>query len=84
MSEKAKLLPCPFCGGKAETDERIDVQPVIDRNGAYVDADFSYMERTGCPRCDIWFWIGEDEQEGTTVDKWNRRGIRQCMVVEVD
>lgn len=68
-----ELKRCPFCGGKAETEERIDVQPVVDQNGAYVDADVLYMERTGCPRCDIWFWIGADEQEGTTVERWNRR-----------
>lgn len=70
---KHQLKLCPFCGGEAETEERIDVQPVIDLNGAYADADVSYFERTGCPKCDIWFWIGEDELEGTTAEKWNRR-----------
>ena len=73
MNDEMELLPCPFCGGKAETYEEINVEPLIDKFGAYVDADVSYIERTGCPKCDIWFWIGEDEPEGTTVERWNRR-----------
>lgn len=68
-----KLKSCPFCGGEAKTYDEINVEPLIGESGAYVDADVSYMERTGCPKCDIWFWIGDDELEGTTVDKWNRR-----------
>lgn len=74
MSDETELLPCPFCGGKAETYDAVDVEPWVDGSGAYVGADFSYVERTGCPKCDIWFWIGEDDLEGATVERWNRRG----------
>ena len=69
-----KLKPCPFCGGRAETHDEVVVNPCIDhRNGAYIDADVSYFERTGCPACDIWFELADDEPEGLTVERWNRR-----------
>lgn len=69
-----ELKPCPFCGGKAETHNEVDVNPIHDLvTGAYVDADINYYEQTGCPACDVWFYIGEDEPEGTTIEKWNRR-----------
>lgn len=69
-----KLKPCPFCGGEAETHDEVDVNPIHDLiTGAYVDAEVIYYERTGCPKCDIWFHIEEDEPEGTTIEKWNRR-----------
>lgn len=71
--EKPKLKWCPFCGGEAETKSLIDVIPIIDENGAYVDAITSYFEWTGCPICEIGFTIAEEEPEGTTVEKWNRR-----------
>lgn len=69
-----ELKPCPFCGGKAETHDEVIVMPYIDyKTGAYYDADVNYHERTGCPKCDMWFYIEEDELEGTTIQKWNRR-----------
>ena len=72
-TEEIKLKPCPFCGGEAEMDNKLDIEPIIDQNGAYVDANTYYYEWTGCPKCNIWFNLGEDEPEGTTVEKWNRR-----------
>lgn len=72
-NEEIKLKPCPFCGGKAETKSCVNVTPIIDENGAYVDADTSYFEWTGCPICDIGFYIVEDEPEGVTIERWNRR-----------
>ena len=68
-----ELKPCPFCGGKAETHDDVIVNPILDQKGAYVDADVAYFEHTGCPKCDIWFELSEDEPEGTTITKWNRR-----------
>ena len=71
---KEKLLRCPFCGGEARTWNEVHVEPVIDpETGAYIDADTYYHEQTGCPACDIWFFIGEDETEDSTIKKWNRR-----------
>ena len=72
-SDKPTLKSCPFCGGEAETHGKIDVIPIMDRNGAFVDADVLYYEWTGCPACNIGFDLGEDEPEGLTVKKWNRR-----------
>lgn len=71
--DEIELKPCPFCGGKAVHEAWVDVTPVYDENGAYVDADTFYFEKTGCPTCDIWFFISEDEEEESTVKAWNRR-----------
>lgn len=69
-----ELKPCPFCGGKATTKSWVHVDPIIDPDtGACIDADTYYYEQTGCPNCEIWFFIGEDESEDTTIKKWNRR-----------
>jgi len=69
-----ELKPCPFCGEEARTWSKVHVVPVIDQEtGAYIDADTYYYEQTGCPNCDIWFFIGEDDSEDTTIKKWNRR-----------
>ena len=68
------LKPCPFCGGKAEFKSSIKVEPILDANGAYIDADTFYWEQTGCPKCDIWFTnLDDDEKEEITKDRWNRR-----------
>lgn len=69
-----ELKPCPFCGGEVKTLSYVHVEPIIDpETGAYIDADTYYYEQTGCPTCDIWFFIEEDESEDTTIKKWNRR-----------
>lgn len=69
-----KLRECPFCGGAGSTKSGVRVEPIIDpETGAYIDADTYYYEQTGCPACDIWFFIEEDESEDTTIKKWNRR-----------
>lgn len=79
LTQHIELKPCPFCGGKAETHDKMDVVPIIGQNGAYVDADLYYYEWTGCPKCNIWFNLGEDEPEGLTLEKWNRRA-RRCRI----
>lgn len=71
--KKQRLERCPFCGGEAETKAHIHVIPIMDENGAYVDADTSYFEWTGCPICEIGFTIAEEEPDGITIEKWNRR-----------
>lgn len=69
-----RLEKCPFCGGNAKTKSGVHVEPTIDPiTGAYIDADTFYYESTGCPYCDIWFYIEENEPENTTIKKWNRR-----------
>ena len=38
-----ELKPCPFCGGKAETHNEVDVNPIHELvTGAYVDEDINY------------------------------------------
>ena len=74
MTAMAELKRCPFCGGKAEYHSQVDTIPEIDENGAYVDAlDIIYHEETGWPACDVWFYIGDDEPEEITIERWNRR-----------
>lgn len=36
---ETKLLPCPFCGGEAKYESDLNIVPLIDENGAYVDYD---------------------------------------------
>ncbi len=73
MSEP-KPKPCPFCGGEAIYKSWVNVEPLIDaESGAYIDADVNYLEFTGCEPCGIGFWLADDEPEGTTIEKWNRR-----------
>lgn len=35
------LEPCPFCGGEAKIETDFEIEPVLDENGAYIDADIS-------------------------------------------
>ena len=69
-----ELKRCPFCGGKAEYHSQVDTIPEIDENGAYVDVLYIiYHEETGCPACDVWFYIGDEDPEGITIERWNMR-----------
>jgi len=70
----SELKPCPFCGGDAKFESGVNIIPMYDENGAYVDiVDAVYSEQTGCPACDIWFYCMEDDPEGITIERWNRR-----------
>lgn len=69
----AELELCPFCGGKAIYESEVEVIKIQDKTGTCIDAETFYHEKTGCPVCDIWFFINEDEVEKTTIKKWNRR-----------
>ena len=71
--KEIELKPCPFCGGEAEYTSEVRALPIIDDNGAYIDSDTYYFERTGCQTCDIWFEICEDDREESTIEAWNRR-----------
>ncbi len=69
-----ELKPCPFCGGKAEYETSLNVSPLIDNNGAYVDYDdMSYWERVYCKECGAEISIADDEKDEITIEKWNRR-----------
>lgn len=63
------------CGGKAKYESTINVIPLIDENGAYVDYDrIDYWERVYCTECGAEInSISEDEEEEITIKKWNRR-----------
>ena len=68
------IKKCPFCGGDAQYESKLEVQPVMDEEGYYIDADTYYWERTGCPVCDIWFFSdSDDEPEEITIARWNKR-----------
>ena len=71
-----ELKPCPFCGGKAELKGGIRITPVIDENGAYIDADFEcYPSWVECTKC---YATGQsfdkdDKDEEKAIEAWNRR-----------
>ena len=69
------LKPCPCCGGKAEFKCDLHIEPVIDESGAYSDADFYYWEYVRCTECGLEVRSDneDDEHEGITILKWNRR-----------
>lgn len=71
----AELKPCPFCGGKAKYESSLNVTPLLDENGAYVDYDeMYYWERTYCTECGAEISSeSDDEEEEITITKWNRR-----------
>lgn len=69
-----KLKACPFCGGEAEYETSLNVSPLIDNNGAYVDYDdMSYWERVYCKECGVEISIADDEKDEITIEKWNKR-----------
>ena len=68
------LENCPFCGGTAKHEAGVSITPMYGENGEYVDlVNCYYSEQTGCPLCDIWFYGGDDDAEGITIERWNKR-----------
>jgi len=66
-----RLKPCPFCNGEAKYETHVEVEPVIDENGAYIDADTYYHEYVWCPNCGI--YTDTFDGEGEAIASWNRR-----------
>lgn len=68
-----ELKPCPFCKGKAKFRDSLVITPVIDENGAYVDADISddrpyWIECIVCHATS-----GDFNEEDEAIEAWNRR-----------
>lgn len=71
IDKETGLRNCPFCGGKAKYETQVEVEPVIDENGAYIDGDTFYSEYVHCPNCGIYTDLYDGEGEAITA--WNRR-----------
>lgn len=72
-----EIRRCPFCGGEAKLmGGKVYTIPVIDRNGAYVDADIevepSWVECQSCHAMGQTF-DETDEDPENAVAAWNRR-----------
>lgn len=71
----SELKPCPFCGGRAKLHNGFEIHPVIDVNGAYVDADInsdgmSWVYCTQCHASTVEVDVGNEEK---AINAWNRR-----------
>jgi hypothetical protein len=69
-----RLKTCPFCGGKAEFHGKYEILTSLDDTGTHEHG--FYYEYTGCPKCNIRFYITGDSDtapEGLTTVKWNTR-----------
>lgn len=68
----SELLPCPFCGGEAKLHDGLVIIPVIDENGAYIDADVedtpAWVECAACGAATD----GVDSAD-EAISAWNRR-----------
>ncbi len=77
MTDRIELKPCPFCGGKAKLNDEIIITPVIDENGAYVDADIDtppeWVECTICGATGEVFDNGDESDAEKAVEAWNQR-----------
>ena len=63
-----ELKPCPFCGGKAKVLGGFEIIPILDSNGAYIDADMDegYGYSVQCQSCFALIeepWLSEDSEE---------------------
>jgi hypothetical protein len=75
MAKRAKLLPCPFCGARAKTDEMEPMPPEIDHVTHIVRCShatrYHYKHGTGCPvMAEVY-----DETPERAADKWNTRAV---------
>jgi hypothetical protein len=68
MTAPDELLPCPFCGGKAE---------IKDARKFLVVSKFSYIipYSVGCSnkKCDVKPYTEYSSTEQEAIDAWNRR-----------
>jgi Lar family restriction alleviation protein len=68
----SELKKCPFCGGEAELHDGVVIIPVIDENGAYIDADVedtpAWVECVACGAATD----GVDSAD-EAIAAWNRR-----------
>lgn len=63
-----ELRPCPFCGGEAKVLGGFEIIPILDSNGAYIDADMDegYGYSVQCQSCFALIeepWLSEDSEE---------------------
>lgn len=72
-NELPEIDVCPYCGGRGMLCDDGYEEPVIDKNGAYIDMDISEGETfwCQCEECDAMTQV-EDSPE-KAIQLWNRR-----------
>ena len=75
MAKQAKLLPCPFCGAKAKTDEMEPMPPEIDHVTHIVRCShatsYHHKHGTGCPVMPEAY----AETPELAAEQWNTRAV---------
>ena len=68
----AELLPCPFCGGEADTYDYEAERNIYDPiTLGYVDTETYTKYGVGCLECGA--IIAEQMSEEKAIEKWNTR-----------
>ena len=68
----AELLPCPFCGGEADTYEYEAERNIYDPSTlGYVDTEYYTKYGVGCPECGC--IVAEQTSIEKAITTWNTR-----------
>lgn len=71
MNDETILLPCPFCGGEAET-----------RTSTWNDKNYKWTVQCKTNLCMGEMGCAFYRTEAEAIEAWNTRAERTCMIVE--
>ena len=66
MNDNSDLLPCPFCGGRAEYNNKAD-------HGEYAGGHFVQCTNSVCMASSLLIFACGEDPLPKLMEKWNRR-----------